>query len=107
VPGRLVEYLGDTTVAMLYPADPTRVIYFGHPGRVDRNWDEPYGGHVVVTWHGLENAGDSNESSGCGWDESERTYPGLGWIDQATYDQRVSRVDEGLAPLTDPPTPGE
>jgi hypothetical protein len=104
VPGQVVEYLGETRIAYqgLPPGDPldeSKVIYTGHPGRVDRDWDEPYGGHVVVTWFGIEDTDESNNSSGYGWEEATRTYPGLGWIDPSTYEKRVRRMRAGLPPV--------
>jgi hypothetical protein len=45
-----------------------------------------------VTWFGIEDTEESNDSSGYGWAEATRTYPGLGWIDQATYDARVAAL---------------
>jgi hypothetical protein len=79
------------------------VIYAGHPGRVDRDWEAPYGGHVVVIFFGIEDTDESNESSGYAWDEADRTYPGLGWIDQTTYDERVARLESGKAPTDSEP----
>jgi hypothetical protein len=101
VPGQLVEHLGDTEVAFDDLPDETRLIYAGHPGRVDKDWEEPYGGHVVVKWFGIEDTEESSESSGYGWDERDRTYPGLGWIDQPAYDARVRRIESGHPPLPD------
>jgi hypothetical protein len=75
------------------------LIHSGHPGRVDCDWEAPYGGHVVVKWFGIEDTDESNQSSGYGFEEVTRTYPGLGWIDQSTYDNRVRRLTSGLSPL--------
>ena len=98
-PGALVEYLGETQVALMYPEDRSRLIFSGHPGRIDHDWEGGYGGHVVVIWHGLEDTDESNSSSGYGWDEDDGTYPGLGLIDRATYDSRTARLDDGRQPL--------
>jgi hypothetical protein len=103
-PGQLVEYLDDTRVAWqdLAPSEPvdeSRVIHAGHPGRVDRDYEAPHGGHVVVTWFGIEKTEESSTSSGYGWDEMTRAYPGLGWIDQPTYDERVRHLVAGRNPL--------
>jgi hypothetical protein len=104
IPGRLVEYLGETQVAWQdlapnEPVDESKLICAGHPGRVDRDWEAPYGGHVVVKWFGIEDTEESSTSSGYGWDEVTRTYPGLGWIDRATYDERTQRLVVGRDPL--------
>ena len=71
VPGQLVEYVGDTEVASQdlapgTPVDESKLIHAGHPGQVDRDWEAPYGGHVVVKWFGIEDTEESNESSGYG-----------------------------------------
>jgi hypothetical protein len=99
--GQAVEYLGETKPARrtehgLSP-DVSPPLFSGHPGKVIHD----YGGdgrHLVVAWHGLEDTDESNTSSGYEWDETE-TYLGLGWLDQAEYDERCQRLSSGQTPL--------
>jgi hypothetical protein len=101
LPGQFVEAIGDTSEASLWPRDPARSFYAGHPGVVDKDWEDGRGGHLVVIWWGLEDSDDSNEISGYGFDKSD-VYPGLGWIDQATYTERADRLSRGQPPLDTP-----
>jgi hypothetical protein len=98
LPGQFVENIGETKPALDHPPRPDRLLYAGHPGRVDRDYEDGLGGHVVVIWHGLEDAEESSTGAGHNPDP-KGDYFGLGWLDEATYTDRVRRLTAGEDPI--------
>lgn len=100
VPGQFVEHLGETVTATGWLGHSDGLLYPGHPGRVDKDYEDGLGGHVVVIWHGLEETDWSSTAVGQNPD-AHGDYLGLGWLDATTHHARVDRLNRNELPLGD------
>lgn len=90
--GLTVSCLGDDEDILDWGRPPVvGTIRSGHPGRVT---ETHHGQHVLVAWHGLEDA-DISQGVGFSADVTGEHYLGLGVIDEDEYQRRVQRLSTG------------